>query len=373
VPHVSLKRCASAIGGGAMAMAFVKQHLAGGSRQGDHTMPIATYHPPRARKVALPALPKTMRAAAIERFGGPEVLSILSLPVPIPGPGDVLIAIETAGVGGWDAEMRSGSLPSSNAKMPLVLGTDGSGHVAAVGSRVRRFHPGDAVYAYSFDNPKGGFYAEYVAVAAHQVSAVPQGLGLREAGAIPTTGLTALQGIDDALGVRRGESVLILGASGGVGTLAVQFAKLRGARLLAIASGKDGVALAHLLGADTSIDGQREDIRAAAHQFAPEGVDAVLALTGGKALEQCIDALRHPGRLAYPNGVEPEPTKHRRIRIVPYDAVAGVKEFAHLNRAVMAAQLRVPIAAEYPLEEAAKAHQRLAKGHVLGKIVLRVR
>ena len=336
-------------------------------------MPIATYHPPRVRKVAFPALPKTMRAAAIERFGGPEVLSMLSLPVPSPGPGDVLIAIETAGVGGWDADMRAGGLPSANTKFPLVLGTDGSGHVAAVGSRVRRFHPGDAVYAYSFDNPKGGFYAEYVAVAAHQVAAVPQGLGATESGAIPTTGLTALQGIDDALGVQRYESVVILGASGGVGTLAVQFAKLRGARLLAIASGKDGVALVHLLGADTSIDGRREDIRAAAHLFAPGGVDAVLALTGGQALEQCMDALRHPGRLAYPNGVEPEPKKRRGIRIVPYDAVAGVKEFAHLNRAVTAAQLRVPIAAEYPLEEAARAHQRLAQGHVLGKIVLRVR
>jgi NADPH:quinone reductase-like Zn-dependent oxidoreductase len=148
---------------------------------------------------------------------------------------------------------------------------------------------------------------------------------------------------------------------------------LRGARLLAIASGKDGVALVHLLGADTSIDGRREDIRAVAHEFAPDGVDAVLALTGGQALEQCMDALRHPGRLAYPNGVEPEPAKRRWIRIVPYYAVAGVKEFAHLNRAVMAAQLRVPIAAEYPLEEAARAHQRLPEEHVLGKILLRVR
>ena len=98
---------------------------------------------------------------------------------------------------------------------------------------------------------------------------MPQGLGVTETGAIPTTGLTALQGIDDALSVRRCESVLTLGASGVVGTLAVQFAKLRGARLLAIASGKDGVALVHLLGADTSIDGRRDDIRAVAHQFAP--------------------------------------------------------------------------------------------------------
>src|SRR6266852_1741376 len=104
-------------------------------------MPIATHRPPGARKDALPELHKTMRAAAIERFGGPEVLSIVSLPVPVPGPGDVLIAIDTAGVGPWDADMRAGWSPSGSPKFPLVLGTDGSGYVAAVGSRVRRFRP----------------------------------------------------------------------------------------------------------------------------------------------------------------------------------------------------------------------------------------
>ena len=103
------------------------------------------------------------------------------------------------------------------------------GTIAAVGSRVRRFTPGDIVYAYSFDNSNGGFYAEYVAVAAERVGRPPRILSLRDAGAVATTGLTALQGIDDALRLRRGESVAIHGASGGVGSLAVQFAKMRGA------------------------------------------------------------------------------------------------------------------------------------------------
>jgi NADPH2:quinone reductase len=119
--------------------------------------------------------------------------------------------------------------PSGRTTFPLVLGTDGSGTVAAVGSHVRRFKFGNAVYAYSFDNPKVGFYAEYVAVAEEKVATVPEGLNLEEAGAIPTTGLTALQGIDDALGINRDEAIIIHAASGGVGTLAVQFAKLRGA------------------------------------------------------------------------------------------------------------------------------------------------
>jgi NADPH:quinone reductase len=318
-------------------------------------------------------IPKTMRAAAIDRFGGPEVLSIRTLPVPVPDARQVLIAVDTAGVGSWDADMREGWSPSGHTHFPLVLGTDGSGTVVAAGSRIRRLKVGDRVYAYSFDNPKGGFYAEYVAVLAGRAAHIPEGLNLCGAGATPTTGLTALQGVDDALHIKRGESVIIHGAAGGVGTLAVQFAKLRGARLLATASGEDGLALVRRLGADLTVDGRQGDIEAAARSFAPNGVDAVLALAGGPALTRCLDALQRGGRLAYPNGVEPEPRKRHGIEIISYDAAAGVREFQRLGRAVEEAKLQVPIAGVYPLADAAKAHERLAAGHVLGKIVLRVR
>ncbi|HVW08778.1 MAG TPA: NADP-dependent oxidoreductase, partial [Bryobacteraceae bacterium] len=197
-----------------------------------------------------------MRAAAIDRFGGPEELRIHELPVPEVSKGEVLIALDTAGVGSWDAEMRAGWYPDGPPAFPLVLGTDGSGTVAAIGSHVRRFQLGDPVYAYSFANPRGGFYAGYVAVAAEKVAPVPRGLSMREAGAIATTGLTALQGIADVLKLRRGEFIAIVGASGGVGTLALQFAKLRGARVLGVASGADGIELARRLGADAAVDGR---------------------------------------------------------------------------------------------------------------------
>jgi NADPH:quinone reductase len=317
-------------------------------------------------------VPETMRAAAIDRFGGPEVLSIQQLPTPDVGTRDVLIALDTAGVGSWDADMRAGWYPGGKPKFPLVLGTDGAGIVAAIGSRVRRFNRGDRVYAYSFMNPKGGFYAEYVAVSADHVGHVPERLDLEHAGAIATTGLTALQGIDDALQVRKGETLIIHGASGGVGTLAVQFAKLRGARVLATASGNDGVALVRRLGADAAVDGKSDDIAEAARQFAPGGIDAVLALVGGNALTNCLDALRRGGRLAYPNGVEPKPRQRRSVEVTSYDAVANAREFGRLSRAVEAAKLQVPIAGTYPLTRAAEAHKRLAAGHVLGKIVLRI-
>jgi NADPH:quinone reductase len=320
------------------------------------------------------AVPKTMRAAAIDRFGGPDVVQVRMLPVPVPDADEVLIALHTAGVGGWDADIRGGWWPDSvDPPFPLVLGTDGSGNVVAAGSRVERLRVGDAVYAYSWNNPKGGFHAEYAAVPADRAAPIPSGLDRRLAGAIPATGLTALQGIDRELHLRSGQSVLIHGASGGVGTLAVQFAKLRGARVLASASRPDGVALARRLGADDAIDGREEDLQAAARRFAPQGLDAILALTGGDSLQRCIVTVRDGGRVAYPNGVEPEPKPVGAVTCVGYDAVSGVHELAELNQAVEAAKLQVPIDSEYFLADASKAHARLAQGHVLGKIVLRIR
>jgi NADPH:quinone reductase len=327
---------------------------------------------PRARQAKTEHSTATMRAAAIDAFGGPEVLTIHTLPVPKPDPLEVLIALDTSGVGVWDAEMRAGWVPDGRPRFPLVLGTDGAGTVSAVGSRIRRFKVGDLVYAYSFYNRKGGFYAEYVAVAADKVAHVPEGRDLRHAGAIPTTGLTALQGIDDALHLKRDETIIIHGAAGGVGSLAIQFAKLRKARVFATATGDDGVEFVRFLGADAAVDGKGDDITLAARTFAPDGVDAVLGLVGD-GLSFCLDAMRSGGRFAYPNGVEPVPKKRQGIQFIPYDAVPGVRQFERLNRAVEAANLQVPIEAEYPLEDASKAHERLATGHVLGKIVLRVR
>jgi len=321
-------------------------------------------------------VPKTMRGAAIDKYGGPEVLTRHELPVPEVGPKEVLIAVHTAGVGGWDADIREGWNPGGRIRFPLVLGVDGSGTIAQLGSRVRRFKMSEEVYAYSWNNPKGGFYAEYVAVPAEVAAPFPNPpLDLRNAGAVPTTGLTALQGIGDHLDVQTGERVMIHGASGGVGTLAIQFAKERGAKVLAVASGRDGVALALRLGADAAVDGHTHDFVEAAFKFAPKGVDAVLALSSGDSVLKCFDALRQGGRLAYPHGIEPAPPEKRRgvLKIIGYDAKAGVKEFEKLNRAVQKAHLQVPIAAEFPLNEAAEAHRRIDQGHVLGKIVLRVR
>jgi len=313
------------------------------------------------------AVPATMAAAAIDRGGGPEMLRVHHLPVPKPKTGEVLIAVQAAGVGVWDADYREH--PWEGAKFPLVLGSDGAGSIAAIGSGVHGFKVGDPVYGIG-----GAFYAEYAAVPAEDVAHIPNGIGVTEAGILGISGLSALEGIDDVLQIKAGDTLIIHGATGGVGTLAIQFAKLRGAKVLATGTSEEGLALARKLGADDVLNGRTGDIPAAAQQFAPHGVDAVLGLAGGDALERCIDALRKDGRgrVAYLYGLEPLPKPRLGIRMTLYSAISGPRELDRLNKAAEAAKLQVPIAAEYPLADASGAHKRLQAGHLLGKIVLRI-
>jgi NADPH:quinone reductase-like Zn-dependent oxidoreductase len=311
-----------------------------------------------------------MRAAVIEKFGGPNVFKVKDVPVPDIDDDEVLIALQTAGVGAWDPDMRSGWSPSGKPRFPLILGSDGAGTVAAVGRRVRRFKPKDRVFANTFDNPKGGSYAQYVAVSSENVGLVPDTLDMKQAGALPISGLTALQGLG-ALKLKKGERLIVSGASGAVGTVAVQLAKAMGARVLAIASGKDGVALVRRLGADKVVDGRAADVSAAAEEFAPDGIDAVLALAWDKSWAGVLDAVAKAGRVAYPNGVEPTPQK-RGTKIVAYNGEGGTREMAALTRAVEKAKLKVPIGASFGLDEIAEAHAKVTD-HVVGKVILRVR
>lgn len=313
-----------------------------------------------------------MKAAAIDRFGPPSVITVRAVPRPQPGPREVLIALRAAGVGGWDASIRDGSWkPGGRARFPLILGTDGAGIVVAKGARVRRFRLGDPVYGYKAGSTKGGFYAQYVAVDERAVGHLPSHLNFLQAAAAAVTGLTALQGVEGALKVRKGETVLIFGASGAVGTLAVQFAKLAGARVIATASDREAARVLRRLGSDEVVDARRARDVARLGDLVPDGLDAVLALAGGQGLERCLTFLREGGRLAYPNGIEPEPRSRRDVRRGAYDAVANPREFARLTRAIDKARLRVPIAATFALAEAADAHRQLRR-HVVGRIVLRI-
>jgi NADPH2:quinone reductase len=319
-------------------------------------------------------IPKMMKAAAISRFGPPSMIELHDRAVPRPAANEVLIRVDAAGVGSWDPSMRDGSWrPPGRTKFPLVLGTDGSGTVVAKGSRARRFRIGDRVYAYEFGNPKGGFYAEYAAVKTEHAARVPRRLDPFQAGAAAPTALTALQGIAAMLHLRKGQTVLIFGASGAVGTLAVQFAKHRGARVLATASGRRAATLVRRLGADAVIDARRDDAADRLWKLAPDGIDAALAFAGGQGLERCLDLMRPGGRVVFPNGIEPGPPRRRRsIRHTAYDLAVSPRWFKRLESSIAKAPVRVPIAAVFPLAKAAKAHQRLARGGVVGRMVLRV-
>jgi NADPH:quinone reductase-like Zn-dependent oxidoreductase len=315
-----------------------------------------------------------MRAMSIDRFGGPEMLRMRTVPVPDIGEGEVLIRVETAGVGTWDSFERQGGyaeLLGLEPKFPYLLGSEGAGTVAASRARAGSFREGDRVYALGFLNPKGGFYAEYAAVGAGLVSRIPGALTVEQAGAMGGVGVTALRGLDDVLALKKGESVMIFGAGGGVGHIAVQLAKRMGARVLAVASGADGAALAERLGADAAVDGRSQDIRAAARAFAPGGLDAALLTAGGPAAEEALAAVRDGGRAAFPKGVAPEPRGRADIRIDGYYGEVEPGIIQRFDRLAARGPFQVHIARVFPLARAAEAHRAL-DAHYLGKLVLRV-
>lgn len=317
---------------------------------------------------------QTMRAVALDRFGGPETLKVQTLPVPEPGDDEILIHVECAGVGAWDPFEREGGFVEVlgiQPKFPYVLGTDGAGTVSAVGGKLTGFKEGDRVYAGELGNPKGGFYGEYAVVKADNASLIPGDLEMDQAAVLPSDGLTALKGLEGVLRLQSGESVMVFGASGGIGHLAVQLAKRLGARVFAVASGEDGVEFVKRLGADAAVDGRSDKVLDVAREFAPNGIDAALVTAGGDATDRALAAIRPDGRIAYPNGVMPEPKAPERVTTEAFDGEGGRKAIARLNQLIEAGPFEVHVDRVFPLEQVADAQAALEEHH-LGKIALRV-
>ena len=317
---------------------------------------------------------RRMRAIALDRFGGPETLKVQTVPVPEAGADEILIHVESAGVGAWDPFEREGGFVEvlgQKPKFPYVLGTDGAGTVAAVGENVKELKEGDRVYAAELGNPKGGFYAEYAVVKAENASPIPGELNMDQAAVLPSDALTALKGLEGVLRLQPGESVMIFGASGGIGHLAVQLAKRLGARVFAVASGEDGVNFVKRLGADAVVDGRSDKVLDAAREFAPDGIDAALVTAGGEATNRALSAIRPGGRVAYPNGVMPAPKPPAQAGSDAYDGEGGREAIDRLNELIEAGPFEVHVHRIFPLEEAAQAQAALDEHH-LGKIALRV-
>ncbi|GGD79260.1 quinone oxidoreductase family protein [Paenibacillus nasutitermitis] len=316
----------------------------------------------------------TMKAAVLNRFGGPEELVMQKIELPEIGPEDVLIRVEYAGVGEWDAFERQGGYAAMHGiepRFPYVLGSEGAGTVAVTGEKVVEFNIGDNVFAPAFLNPRGGFYAEYASVPAKYASLIPDGMTAQEAAVISGVGITALRGLEDVLQLKQGESIIIIGASGGVGHLAVQIAKQKGARVLAVASGEDGVDQIKKLGSDAVINGRVEDIAQAAMKFAPQGLDAALFTAGGDSVHAAMKCIRPGGRIAYPNGIHPEPQAHDGIEAYGYNGEPDPDIISRFYSYLVNHQITALVSRTFLLEEAHDAHVSL-NDHYIGKLCLKV-
>jgi NADPH:quinone reductase len=316
----------------------------------------------------------TMRAVVIETFGGPEQLHERQVPVPSPGRGQVLIRLESAGVGSWDPFEREGGyaeMQGTSPSFPYVLGSEGAGTSAAVGDGVTSRAVGERVFAASFLNPAGGFYAEYVCVDADLVAPIPAGMSTSQAAVMGGVGMTALRGLQDALDLRSGETLLVHGASGAMGHLAVQLGKRLGARVLAVASGADGAALAARAGAALSIDGRAQQVADAARRFSADGLDAALLTAGGPEADAAVATLRPGGRAAYPTGVQPEPASTPGVEPQAFNGEPDAELLERFTALIADWALDVHIAREFTFDQIPAAHHALDEHH-LGKLAIAI-
>jgi len=319
-----------------------------------------------------------MRAAGFNDFGAPEVMHEMMVPKPVPVPTEILVRVHAAGVNPIDWHTRRGA-PTPAARLagtaPYVVGWDVSGVVESVGDGEFLYQPGDEVFGMPWFPRKAGAYAEYVTGPSRQFARKPSSIDHDHAAALPLAGLTAWQGLVDAGGVRRGERVLILGAGGGVGHIAVQLAKSFGATVIATARAPKHAWLKSL-GADTLID-------YSTHTFEDEvdPVDVVLDLVGEAAdhtTSRSLSTIREGGRLVLIAPGNPPDIAERgaalgirvsRPILVEPDGAA----LAQMAALVDAGELKVTVEHSLPLNQAAAAHRLGELNHSAGKIVLRVR
>ncbi len=325
-----------------------------------------------------------MRAMVIETFGGPQVLHWAELPKPQPGPGEVLVRVAFAGVNPADCKTREGMLSRYfNNRFPFVLGFDLAGMVEAVGAGVTAWQPGDRVFGMSRQGQGGdGSYAEYTTAYAAMLARVPDSLALSEAAAMPTAGTTAYGGLVDAGGLRAGQTVLINGGAGGVGSIGIQIAKSLGARV-AVTCSAANVDYVKSLGADLAIDYRAGDLPSALRSWAPEGVDLVLDAVGLETLLPSATAIVKKGgsyveiETLAPSASAAQVAEAARhgVRIVS-NMIAIARLPDHLAAlAGLISQggiVRMPALELMPLGEARSAHERIARRQVRGKIVLDV-
>ena len=313
-----------------------------------------------------------MRAIAEEKFGGP--IALMDLPAPRIGMGEVLIRVRAAGVNPFDWKVADGILKGEREhRFPLIPGFDAAGVVERVGAGVTELAEGDNVYGYLFKPVVGGgTYAEYVSAPANIVAKKPQSVGFAEAAALPTPGLTAMD-LVDAVDLRKGETVLIVGATGGVGSYALQMAARRGARVIATAR-QANEAFVRKLGATETIDHSREDVIEAMLVAHPDGIEAIIdVVSDPNALSRKARLLKKGGRLASSVfAADVESLAERGIRATNISMQPDAQRLEELSWLVDAGEIAVKLEHTLPLERAPEALEGSRTGHIRGKIVLLV-
>jgi NADPH:quinone reductase-like Zn-dependent oxidoreductase len=306
-----------------------------------------------------------MKAIRIHNYGGPEVLQYEDVAEPSPGPGELLIRVEATSVNPIDWKIRAGYAQQIFPRtLPFIPGGDACGIVEAVGSGVTKFRKGDEVYARTF---RDSTYAEYAIFGEAESALKPRSVDYVQAAAIPLAALTAWQALFDAAQLSAGQKILIHAAAGGVGSFAVQFAKWKGAHVIGTAS-ENNQGLLRDLGVDEPVDYQKKSFEEIA-----QDVDVVLDPIGGETQERSLKALVKGGILI--SIVQPpskDLTAKYGVRAEFFAMKASSGALAEIAKLVDAGRVKTVVETVLPLADARRAHELSEKGHVRGKIVLKV-
>jgi NADPH:quinone reductase-like Zn-dependent oxidoreductase len=342
---------------------------------------------------------ETMRAVVVPRHGGPEVLEVVTRPRPSPGAGEVLLQVKAAGVNHLDTFVRRG-MPGITLPLPMVPGSDAAGVVAAVGPGVPGIREGDRVFVspglscercracLSGNEPLCRFYgllgehrdgtqAEFVALRASQALPLPESISFEEGAAFPLVFLTAWHMLVARAALRQGEDVLVHAGGSGVGSAAIQIAKLHGARVLTTVGGPEKGARAKALGADEVIDHTTSDFLAETRRLTGKrGVDVVVESVGQETWEKSLLALARGGRLVTCGATTGHEAKtdlrHLFFKGLSLlgSTMGSRAELLQIADLVAARRLRPIVDRVLPFEQAAEAHRLIAARAVFGKIVL---
>lgn len=326
-------------------------------------------------------LPATMNVIEMSGAGGPEVLRLAQRPVPQPAAGEVLIRVAAAGVNGPDIMQRKGLYPPPSGASDL-LGLEVSGAIVALGPEVRRWRIGDSVTALT----NGGGYAEYCTVDARHCLPLPGGIALRDAAGLPETFFTVWSNIFMGAGLKAGETFLVHGGAGGIGTTAIQLGKAFGAKVIATDSPEARCRVCLDLGADRVVDYRKEDFVEVVRNEG--GANVILDIVGGPNVERNFKAAAHDARivqLAFPLGSKVDinlmPVMLKRLtytgstlRTRPPAFKARIAEEleAKVWPQIAGGRIRVVTGEVFPLAEAGKAHALMESSQHVGKIILTV-